>query len=123
VILVIIPNLGRGGAQQIFRQQLHYLPGDFQVTGCVFNWDGAFQEEHQENIISLNVPAGTNIFFKVYYFFLRVIRLRRLKRRLKVNVAISHLEGADYVNILSSANDKTVGWIHGTKEFDKNING
>ncbi len=122
-ILIMIPNLGRGGAQIVFRQQLKELAAKHEVWGCVFNWDGAFQEDHQENIVSLNVPAGANIFFKIYYFFLRVIRLRSLKRRLKINVSISHLEGADYVNILSSGSDETVCWIHGTKEFDKNISG
>jgi len=122
-VLIIIPNLGRGGAQQVFRQQLKYLSQQFEVTGCVFNWDGAFPEDHQDTIVSLSVSAGSNYLYKMFYFLLRVVRLRKLKRKLSIDVTISHLEGADYMNVLSRAKDKIVCWIHGTKEFDENISG
>lgn len=122
-VLLIIPNLGRGGAQKVFHQQLRYLSESFEVTGCVFNMDGAFPEDHSDRIISLNVPEGKTYFKKGWYFILRVIRLRRIKRRNQINVSISHLEGADYVNVLSRVNDKVVCWIHGSKKHDKNISG
>src|SRR5688500_11479981 len=90
-ILLIIPNLGRGGAQQMFRPQLKSLAIDFKVIGCVFHWDGAFAEDHAENIISLEVPAGKNFVLKVLYFILRIIRLKQLKRQKGIEVSISHL--------------------------------
>jgi glycosyltransferase involved in cell wall biosynthesis len=122
-ILIIIPNLGRGGAQQVFRQQLKYLHDYLEVTGCVFNWEGAFEEDHTKEIVSLDVPAGKNYFSKGWYFTQRILRLRKLKQKQNITIAISHLEGADYVNLLSSSNDKTVCWIHGSKAHDRNING
>jgi hypothetical protein len=36
-VLIIIPNLGRGGAQKVFHQQLDFLSKEFDVTACVFN--------------------------------------------------------------------------------------
>ncbi len=122
-LLIIIPNLGGGGAQKIFHQQIASLADEFNVTACVFNWDGAFTVDLNEDIISLDVPGGTNVVTKVWYFMMRVIRIRKIKITRKIEVSISHLEGADYVNLLSKASDKTICWIHGTKRHDKNIKG
>ena len=122
-ILIIIPNLGQGGAQSIFRHHMHHLSLHFKVIGCVFNWDGAFETDKSENVISLDVPGGKTWVHKTYYFILRIIKLRHLKREMKIDVSISHLEGADYVNLLSRDSDKVICWIHGTKKFDENITG
>ncbi len=122
-VLLLIPNLGTGGAQKVFRQQLSFLSEHFAVYGCVFNFDGSFPEDRNENLHSLGVPGGTNTILKAWYFLLRIIRLRALKKKLGIDVSVSHLEGADYVNVLSRRSDKTICWIHGTKKFDENIEG
>jgi hypothetical protein len=120
-VLIIIPNLGKGGAQRVFHQQFAYLATVADVTGCVFNWDGAFDSDKNGNIISLNVPGGSSIISKIYCFWRRCVELRRVKRKRGIQISISHLEGADYVNILSRVSDRTVCWIHGTKKFDNNF--
>lgn len=122
-ILIIIPNLGRGGAQKVFHQQFEFLSKEFDVTACVFNWEGAFDVDHKENIISLDVSGGMNVVQKIRSFFLRVIRLKRIKERLDISISISHLEGADYINILSQKKEKVICWIHGSKFHDANISG
>lgn len=122
-ILLIIPNLGMGGAQRVFHQQLALLSPHFNVQGCVFNWDGALDEDKTNGILSLEVPAGRTWIRKISYFVLRVIRLRKIKRQMNIQVSISHLEGADYINLFSSGSDKVICWIHGTKKFDRNIKG
>ena len=49
--------------------------------------------------------------------------MKRIKEQFRVDIAISHLEGADYINILSRKREKVITWMHGTKQFDKNISG
>ena len=122
-ILLIIPNLGRGGAQQVFRDQLQYFSTKYNAVGCVFNWDDTFEDDRQPNIISLDVPAGKNPFGKIICFFKRVSALKKIKRQHQIDISISHLEGADYINLLSKKKDRVICWIHGTKAFDENING
>jgi glycosyltransferase involved in cell wall biosynthesis len=122
-ILLVIPNLGQGGAQRVFHQQLNYYSKHFEVIGCVFNWEGALGEDKIPTIYSLGVPGGDNIAQKIYYFFIRIWRLRKLKQAHRVDVAISHLEGADYVNILSAAASRVYCWVHGTKINDREIKG
>ncbi|HWA34469.1 MAG TPA: glycosyltransferase [Cyclobacteriaceae bacterium] len=122
-ILLIIPHLGSGGAQQVFREQFVFYRQHANVVGCVFNWEGAFANDKMSGIVSLDVPGGHNLFQKAVFFWKRIKRLRRLKQQHNIDVSISHLEGADYVNVISSGREKTILWIHGTKKFDQEIQG
>jgi glycosyltransferase involved in cell wall biosynthesis len=123
VVLLIIPNLTPGGAQNVFRQQYEYLSQHYTVQGCVFNWNGTEPTQWPNTITSLNVPGGANAVQKIRFFLKRIVRLRALKKQLNVSVSISHLEGADYVNVLSGIGEKKILWIHGTKKFDAAIRG
>jgi glycosyltransferase involved in cell wall biosynthesis len=122
-IILIIPNLGRGGAQKVFRDQIAFFSSEFRVIPCVFNWDGAFESDKTSGIHSLDVEAGKGVLGKVFRFLERVRKVSSLKKKYQASVCISHLEGADYVNLLSSRKEKIVCWIHGTKKFDENIEG
>jgi glycosyltransferase involved in cell wall biosynthesis len=122
-VLLLIPNLGTGGAQKVYRQQLSLLSKRFDVMGCVFNRDGFLPEDHDANLYSLGVSGGGNVISKVVFFLRRILRLRELKQRLAIDVCISHLEGADYVNLFSRKHDRVIFWVHGTKTFDQNISG
>jgi glycosyltransferase involved in cell wall biosynthesis len=124
-VLVIIPNLGGGGAQQVFRQQMKYLASEFDVFGCVFNWDGSFLEDRGENVFSLDVRAGKSLLGKLYQFVTRCIEYKKLKKQLRIEVSISHMEGANYVNLFSRVdNVRSVIIEHGSKvAHDENRKG
>lgn len=122
-LLLLIPNLGAGGAQKVFRDQVRFYKQHFNVTACVFNLEGSFESDQELNLVTLDVPGGNNPISKAFFFLQRILVLRKLKKRLTIKVSISHLEGADYVNILSSIGEKVICWIHGTKRFDDNIEG
>ncbi len=122
-ILMIIPNLGFGGAQRVFYDLAYCLSKNYDVTECVFNFDNGHAYPSPNKMVSLNVPAGKNVVEKIWYFFQRILRLRRLKKELKIDFAISHLEGADYVNILTSTNEFVILCIHGSKKHDIAISG
>jgi glycosyltransferase involved in cell wall biosynthesis len=74
-------------------------------------------------VVSLGVPGGGSPLAKAQNFWQRVQRLRELKKELACDVAISHLEGADYINLLSKGREKVVLLIHGSKVHDRNISG
>lgn len=46
-----------------------------------------------------------------------------MKRKLRPDISISFLEGADYINILSRHGEKIVCSIRGSKKYDQNIRG
>ena len=122
-ILIVIPNLGPGGAQRVFRDQLAFYSRHARVVGCVFNWQGSFESDNTSNIVSLNVGGGKSWPGKLLQFWRRIRALKKLKRDLAIRTTISHLEGADYINYFARSGDQRVAWIHGTKVFDGNISG
>jgi glycosyltransferase involved in cell wall biosynthesis len=122
-ILMVIPNLGFGGAQRVFHDLAVCLSAQNEVIECVFNFDNGHAYPTKNRIISLDVPGGKGPISKLYFFILRVIRLRKLKKSLRIQYSISHLEGADYVNILSKAQERVILCIHGSKLYDQKITG
>jgi glycosyltransferase involved in cell wall biosynthesis len=122
-ILLIIPELCVGGAQRSLANLSIELAHDFNVWLVVFNKDQLAPYKLGGELLSLDVFSGNSWFTKVNAFFKRVANLKRIKKNLNIDVSVSFLEGADYVNILSAKNDKVVISIRGSKYFDEEING
>jgi len=115
--------MGLGGAQRVFADHAHLLALNYQLTECVFNLDqvGAYQPSGE--LVTLDVPGGGSFLDRLWHFRQRCVRLLKLKRSRNITVAISHLEGADYVNLLSKAGEQQILCVHGSKLHDRNING
>ncbi|GGG58430.1 glycosyltransferase [Hymenobacter glacieicola] len=122
-LLLLIPNLGFGGAQRVFHDHSVELANHYTVTEAVFNMDEGNIYPSENKLVSLAVDGGGSALDKVQNFARRIARLRNLKRELKTDVCVSHLEGADYVNLLSKGSEKVVLCIHGSKLHDGNISG
>jgi glycosyltransferase involved in cell wall biosynthesis len=122
-LLMVIPNLGLGGAQRAFHDHGVALREYYDVTEAVFDLDLENLYPSGNTIESLEIAGGGGIATKLHNFVRRVAQLRHLKQRLGTDVCISHLEGADYVNLLSKGREKVVLLIQGSKTYDDNING
>ncbi|SDY11175.1 glycosyltransferase [Hymenobacter psychrophilus] len=122
-LLLLISNLGLGGAQRVFHDHSVELAKHYTVTEAVFNLDGGDMYPSGNEVRSLEVAGGGSPVDKIRNFGRRIGRLRALKRRLHTDVCVSHLEGADYVNLLSKGPEKVVLCIHGSKLHDGNITG
>ncbi len=122
-ILLIIPNLNFGGAQETFSKLSISLSKHHTVYNVVFNKSGMTDYLLGGELYDLNVSASNGYFNKVINFFKRVRRLSSLKRSLDITIAISFLEGADYVNILSRKGEIIISSIRGSKKYDQNIKG
>ena len=122
-ILLIIPNLGMGGAQRVFHDHSVELVKHYSVTEAVFNLEGGDLYPSGNPVVSLDVSGGGGTLVKLRNFRRRISGLRQLRERLQPAVVISHLEGADYVNLLSGGPGKTILCVHGSKLHDANIRG
>ncbi|HEX8349550.1 MAG TPA: glycosyltransferase [Hymenobacter sp.] len=122
-LLLLIPNLGMGGAQRVFHDHSVELAKQYAVTEAVFNEEGGNIYPSGNELISLDVVGGGSPLDKIRNFGRRITRLRQLKQQLSTDVCISHLEGADYVNLLSKGPEKVILCIHGSKIHDGNIRG
>ncbi|WP_181304253.1 glycosyltransferase [Rufibacter sp. XAAS-G3-1] len=122
-ILLIIPALGFGGAERAFYYMSRELGRHFNVVECVFNREEEVVFSSGNELISLDVPGGGNLFSKLYYFLLRCWKVRKIKQRYRIDATVSHLEGADYVNVLSGGKGRVYLCIQGSKSHDKHISG
>lgn len=120
---MLIPNLGPGGAQRVFHDHSTELSKKYKVIECVFNNEGGTAYPTTNELVDLQVPGGKNLFLKLYYFILRCVRLKNIKKKYKIDLCISHLEGADYINILTKGQEGVILCIHGSKLHDLNIRG
>lgn len=120
---MLIPNLDFGGAQRVFQDQAKILAEKYKVIECSFNLEGGYAYPSGNQLFSLEVEAGKNVLDKALRFIQRCWRLNQLKKKEKPFVTISHLEGADYVNILSLGQGKKVLVVHGSKVHDQEMDG
>jgi glycosyltransferase involved in cell wall biosynthesis len=122
-ILLIIPNMNFGGAQRSFSKLSLMLSEKYNVINVVFNTKVPIAYELGGTVVSLDVLGGTNTFDKMINFVKRIRRLKKLKQKHQIDVSISFLEGADFVNILSKVSDKIILSIRGSKVSDETIKG
>ncbi len=121
--MLISPEFGTGGAERSIANLSVLLSEYYDVHFVVFNLSKEPVYSTGGQVHSLNVPAGKSFPDKLIGLARRIKRVRKLKRELRIDVSISFLEGADYVNYLSRQHDKIIVSIRGSKEADEDISG
>jgi glycosyltransferase involved in cell wall biosynthesis len=122
-ILLVIPELIMGGAQRSLSKLSLMLSKDHRVWIVIFNRKDPVTYAYGGELLSLDVDGGNGILGKANALRARVNRLRKIKKELNVDVSISFLEGADYINVLSRSGEKIILSIRGSKRHDENIDG
>lgn len=117
-ILMLIPNLDMGGAQKVFFDHSRLLAERYDVEEAVFNLADGHAFPSGQPLHDLGVPGGGGLFDKATNLWRRVEALRRVKAQVRPALCISHMPGADYVNILSRGSDRTIAVVHGSKSSD-----
>lgn len=124
-LLMVIPELGYGGAARSFSNLSVELAKHYDVKIVVFNMNCGFPSMYQlrGGVINLNIASGKTLLKKLTAFMARIRALKKIKFLNNIDVSISFLEGADYINILSRDKDKVIISIRGSKKHDGNICG
>lgn len=120
---MLIPNLGFGGAQRCFSKLSEELARHNKVVVCVFNDQEEVYYTLGGKLKYLDVSGGKNIVDKTKSFIRRVVFLKKIKKEENIDIAISYLEGANYVNILSKRREKVIISIRGSQLHDETIKG
>ncbi len=118
-VMLIIPEMCMGGAQRsLSKLSLEIVP-HVTIFFVVFNHDHPIAYPIGGELLSLEVYPGKGWLSKAIAFWKRVKKVKELKKKLQIDVAISFLEGADYVNVLSKTTEKVVLSIRGSKVHDE----
>jgi len=120
-LLLVIPDLWNGGAQKSFLALVKAYAKENTVSVVVFDEDFDMAIDGVQ-YFNLQVGKSNTPLRKALNFFRRIRKLRKIKQQLKIDVCISFLEGANYINVLSGVG-KVILSIRGSKLHDQNING
>ncbi len=113
-LLLVITELHMGGAARVMRDQAAAFSRFFDVDEVIFNRADEIDLPNDIEPISLDVGGGGGPIRKLLNLRRRVARLRRIKRELGVDVSISHLTGAHFVDVLSRGREKVILYVHGS---------
>lgn len=106
-ILIIIPTLAGGGAERIASNLSIHLSEEYHRHIVMFDAkkiDYAYKGE----VIDLNTKVIDNPLGKIMNFLIRIYKVRRIKNELKIDVAISLMEGPNIINIFTKRRDKVI---------------
>jgi glycosyltransferase involved in cell wall biosynthesis len=114
-VLLLITNLGKGGAQRVFYDHALAFREKFFVEEVVFD------RKEDQRVYDSSLPLHdlrTDDFFSKFWaigrLVSRALALRRLVRKGRFDVVISHMDGANWVNVLSFSTAKKILVVHGT---------
>ncbi len=122
-VMLIIPEMCTGGAQRSLANLSIELARHASVFFVVFNKSLPIAYPIAGELLSLEVYTGKGWVSKGFAFMQRIRKLKELKKKLRIDVSVSFLEGADYVNVLSRTTEKVVLSIRGSKIHDEIMKG
>lgn len=121
-ILMLTTNYGKGGAERVFHDHAVAFSSFAKVEEVVYQYS---KSEHVYNSgLKINVLTCSDFwscFGPLGRLISRSISLRKLVNLGGYDVVISHMDGANWVNILSFSAAKKVLVVHGTVLRDNNV--
>lgn len=97
---LLIPILVSGGAERALSIISNILAKKYNVYVFVFD-SSIISYNYSGQLIDLNCAAKKNTLLKIYTRIKRIIKLRKFKKKLNLDVVISFLNAANMVNIFS----------------------
>jgi len=126
-IVLLIPQLGYGGAESAFLRLARYLSRHVEVTIALMARDYG-TDDYSSPASNIDLPvvlldenrvAASGFSGKLFRWWRMRRRYRKLKR--DHHVSISFLSGANLLNVLAGASCKTIVSERGSKRFDSGM--
>ncbi len=121
-ILLLIPELGKGGAQRSITKLCNTLSHEHKVL--LYTFHPEYEQKFETSVVPQHLaPLASGKWDKIKIWKKRKRELKRIKKEEKIDVAISFLEGANYLNAMTKGKEKVVLSVRGSKQFDNKISG
>jgi glycosyltransferase involved in cell wall biosynthesis len=105
-VMFIISHLGSGGAERVVANLCKGL-SDYEKVVLVF--ESVIKQNINAKIISIESPASQNLIKKLFNFPVRFLKIKKIKKNINPDFAISFLEPANLFNVLTKKdNQKTI---------------
>jgi glycosyltransferase involved in cell wall biosynthesis len=121
-ILLLIPELGKGGAQRSITKLCNTLSSEHKVL--LYTFHPEYEQKFETTVAPKHLaPLASGKWEKIKIWKQRQRELKRIKDEEKIDVAISFLEGANYINAMTKGKEKVILSVRGSKQFDNKIAG
>lgn len=100
-IIFLIPTLSSGGGERVVSQLSLNLPDSIERMIVLFK--NQISYPYKGRTVFLNIPLSNPLFFKIYYFFVALLRFRKIVKSEKPDYVISFGSPANIINIFSGA--------------------
>lgn len=106
-IAIIITKLNGGGAERCASNLSIELSKEYNVKLIVFDSTNLTYPYGGE-LVDLNIRNSKGLFVKIINVIRRVLKVRAIKKKYRIDCSISLLDGPNLVNVLSSCGEKTI---------------
>ena len=122
-ILMLIPNLEYGGAQLSFVKLCTELAKNNTVYVVAFYLPEKPTYDIPCEVIDLEIGAADTVSAKLSNYFKRKRKIRSIKKEKQIDISISFMEGASYMNSATKGSDRVIVSVRGAKEADATLTG
>lgn len=113
----IIPGLKSGGAERVLSTISLNL--DKKYKQYLFTWNKEKDYDFDSEIIQIDMSNSKFCLMNAFVLYYRVKELKKYKKKYNLDTCISHLEGANFVNILSKCQEKTIITVHSYQSSER----
>lgn len=117
-LLLIVPSIRQGGFERVCVETARLLKDDFRVTMLIFNSREAHYDVSGIDLIDIDVPARDGKAAKAWNLFRRIRKIKRIKRRLGIDISYSFGSTANLANVMSRTRECVVTSMRSTLDFD-----
>jgi glycosyltransferase involved in cell wall biosynthesis len=107
-LMLMVPMLHQGGFERVCVATARLMQDYYNVYILIFSSKDINYDVSGLEVIDIDVPAQKGVVNKIINVFKRVIKVKKLKKELGIDIAYSFGGSANYVNVLSKGKEKVL---------------
>lgn len=114
---ILLPSINAGGAERAATRVSSILSDEYEIFVIVFS-DKYLKYDFSGTLINLNTDFlnSKNKITKIRIFFKRIMELKKVKKKYKLDAVISYMDSPNLINIL--ARDKKCSTVTSVRNFN-----
>ena len=107
-LMLITPMLHQGGFERVCVTTARLMQEYYDVTILIFSDKDINYDITGLNVVNINVPSKKSKLAKVINLIKRIVKTRKVKKELGIDISYSFGSSANYVNVLSRRQEKVL---------------
>ena len=107
-LMLMVPMLHQGGFERVCIKTARLMQEYYNVYILIFSSKDINYDVSGLNVIDIDVPSQKGLINKVLNVFKRVLKTKKIKKKLGIDISYSFGSSANYVNTLSGAGERVL---------------